>query len=154
MEENILKVSIMKYIILALIAYLAPIKFEIYLVFGLCFLDWLTGVSKGIKNQTFSSAMSIRKFWVLTGYTLGIMAMRSIEMYLLVTVKMYPSFQERFGKDFLTVLQEGWIVRAVVFMILVTEVKSLQENIKDLSGVDIFLQAKRLIPNIFEKRKK
>jgi hypothetical protein len=154
MEETcFMNQNTMKYILLALIAYLAPIRFEIYLVVALCLIDWMTGVSKGIKNHSFTSAKSIRKFWVLTGYMLGLMAMRSIEMYLLVTFKSYPSFQEKIGPDVLVLLQEGWLVRTMVFMILVTEIKSLQENVKELSGVDIFQQAKRLIPNVFEKKR-
>lgn len=129
-----------KYLLLGMIAYLAPIKAEIYLVFGLVFFDWTTGVAKGIKTYTFTSAQAIRKFWVLLGYTIGLLSLRSLEMY----------FCENFGE--MQLLKDGLFCRLAVAGITMTELKSLQENVKVLTGVDLFGDTIKVVPKIFKKK--
>lgn len=129
-----------KYLILGAIAYLTPIKYEIYLVFGLVFFDWTTGVAKGIKTYCFTSAQAIRKFWVLFGYTAGLLSLRTLEMYFCAT----------FGDMML--LKHGLFCRLAVAGITMTELKSLQENVKVLTGVDLFGDTIKIMPKLFKKR--
>lgn len=129
-----------KYLLLGAIAYLAPIKAEVYLVFCLVFFDWTTGMAKGIKSYTFTSVQAIRKFWVLFGYTAGLLSIRALEMY----------FCETFGDMLL--LKHGLFCRLATAGITMAELKSLQENVKALTGIDIYSDTIKAVPKIFKKK--
>ena len=113
-------------IVAGLMAYYTPLK-EVFVFVGiLVFADFITGISKAIKNRNFNSSKCIRKFWVSLGYFVGISVARAFEIYI--------------GQDV--------IVKPMVAIIAVTEVQSLRENILALTNVDII----KPITNLFIKK--
>jgi hypothetical protein len=113
-------------IVAGLMAYYTPLK-EVFVFVGiLVFADFITGISKAIKNREFSSAKCIRKFWVSLGYFVGISVARAFEIY----------------------IHQDVIVKPMVAIIAVTEVQSLRENILALTNVDII----KPITNLFIKK--
>lgn len=139
MDEIVLKpTEMIKYMILGLIAYLSPIKAELILVISLAMLDWATGILKGVFHRTtplpsepFSSERVIRKFFVICAYIIGIFAMFQVEKYIGVV---------------------GYFVKPVLLGITIGELQSLRENLKVLTGIDLFVQSMKLIPHAFKKR--
>ena len=113
-------------IVAGLMAYYTPLK-EVFVFVGiLVFADFITGISKAIKNRNFNSSKCIRKFWVSLGYFVGISVARAFEIYI--------------GQDV--------IVKPMVAIISVSEVQSLRENILALTQVDIL----KPITNLFIKK--
>jgi len=113
-------------IVAGLMAYYTPLK-EVFVFVGiLVFADFITGISKAIKNREFTSTKCIRKFWVSLGYFVGISVARAFEIYI--------------GQDV--------IVKPMVAIISVSEVQSLRENILALTQVDIL----KPITNLFIKK--
>ena len=113
-------------IVAGLMAYYTPLR-EVFVFVGILVIsDFVTGISKAIKNKEFTSAKCIRKFWVSLGYFVGISVARAFEIYI--------------GQDV--------IVKPMVAIIAVTEVQSLRENILALTNVDII----KPITNLFIKK--
>ena len=115
-----MKEEVSKWAYLSLIglgAFLTPIKMDMYLVGILVMADWLTGVMKGIKTKEFTSQKSIRKYWVSLGYLSAILVARMVEVYFMEAIP---------------------IVKPMVIVIAISEIQSLRENIKVLTGVDLF----------------
>jgi uncharacterized membrane protein len=113
-------------IVAGLMAYYTPLR-EVFVFVGiLVFADFITGISKAIKNREFTSTKCIRKFWVSLGYFVGISVARAFEIYI--------------GQDV--------IVKPMVAIISVSEVQSLRENILALTQVDII----KPITNLFIKK--
>jgi uncharacterized membrane protein len=113
-------------IVAGLMAYYTPLR-EVFMFVGiLVFSDFITGISKAIKNREFTSTKCIRKFWVSLGYFVGISVARAFEIYI--------------GQDV--------IVKPMVAIISVSEVQSLRENILALTQVDII----KPITNLFTKK--
>jgi uncharacterized membrane protein len=113
-------------IVAGLMAYYTPLR-EVFVFVGiLVFADFITGISKAIKNREFTSTKCIRKFWVSLGYFVGISVARAFEIYI--------------GQDV--------IVKPMVAIISVSEVQSLRENILVLTQVDII----KPITNLFTKK--
>jgi len=113
-------------IVAGLMAYYTPLR-EVFVFVGiLVFADFITGISKAIKNREFTSTKCIRKFWVSLGYFVGISVARAFEIYI--------------GQDV--------IVKPMVAIISVSEVQSLRENILALTQVDII----KPITNLFTKK--
>jgi hypothetical protein len=113
-------------IVAGLMAYYTPLK-EVFVFVGiLVFADFITGISKAIKNKNFNSSKCIRKFWVSLGYFVGISVARAFEIY----------------------IHQDVIVKPMVAIIAVTEVQSLRENILALTQVDII----KPITNLFIKK--
>ncbi|NBX26690.1 MAG: hypothetical protein EBR55_00330 [Chitinophagia bacterium] len=113
-------------IVVGLMAYYTPLR-EVFVFVGiLVFADFITGISKAIKNREFTSTKCIRKFWVSLGYFVGISVARAFEIYI--------------GQDV--------IVKPMVAIISVSEVQSLRENILALTQVDII----KPITNLFTKK--
>jgi len=119
-------IKLLPSIIAGLLTVFIPIKNELFFVGFLVTTDWLTGMSVGIKEGTFSSSIAIRKFWVSIGYFLGILVARSVEIY--------------WGTDL--------IVKAVVAIIAISEIQSLRENVEKLTGVDVL----KPVVNMFKKK--
>jgi uncharacterized membrane protein len=112
-------------IVAGLMAYYTPLR-EVFVFVGILVIsDFVTGISKAIKNKEFTSAKCIRKFWVSLGYFVGISVARAFEIYI--------------GQDV--------IVKPMVAIISVSEVQSLRENILALTQVDII----KPITNLFTK---
>jgi uncharacterized membrane protein len=113
-------------IVSGLMAYYTPLR-EVFVFVGILVIsDFVTGISKAIKNKEFTSAKCIRKFWVSLGYFVGISVARAFEIYI--------------GQDV--------IVKPMVAIISVSEVQSLRENILALTQVDII----KPITNLFIKK--
>lgn len=139
MEEIVLKASTMiKYMILGLIAYLAPLKAELLLVITLAVFDWITGLLKGIKGeinniegQEFTSRKAVQKVFVILVYIIMLFSVYNVEKYLGIS---------------------QYIVRTIVCGITIAELQSLRENIQILTGIDFFKETIKIVPNYFKKR--
>ena len=109
-------------------AFITPIKMDMYLVGILVMTDWFTGVMKGIKTKEFTSQKAIRKYWVSLGYLCAILVARMVEVYFLEAIP---------------------IVKPMVVIIAISEIQSLRENIKVLTGLDLFEN----VAEIFKRKK-
>jgi phage-related holin len=104
-------------------AFFTPLR-EVFLFVGILVIaDWITGIAKGLKSNTFTSAKCIIKLWTSLGYFISIVIAKSIEDYTHLDA----------------------IVKAVVGIIAISELQSLRENILLLTKVDIL----KPIINIF-----
>lgn len=109
-------------------AFFTPLK-EVFLFVGIMVMaDWITGIAKGLKTNTFTSAKCIIKLWTSLGYFISIIIAKSIEDYTHLDA----------------------IVKAVVGIIAISELQSLRENIQILTKVDIL----KPIMNIFNNTNK
>ena len=96
---------------------------------GLVILDWLTGILKGYKNGELTSRKMIKKFYTGASYLIAISAVRLVEVY--------------FG-------DEVPMVKPLMAVITLSELKSMRENIEAITGVDLlenlfgFLQRKEV----------
>lgn len=100
-----------------IIAYFTPILTSLLFVGGLVILDWLTGILKGYKNNELTSRKMIKKFYTGASYLIAISAVRLIEVY--------------FG-------DEVPMVKPLMAVITLSELKSMRENIEAITGVDLF----------------
>ena len=111
-----------------LMAFFTPLK-DVFLFVGIMVMaDWITGIAKGLKTNTFTSAKCIIKLWTSLGYFISIIIAKSIEDYTHLDA----------------------IVKAVVGIIAISELQSLRENIQILTKVDIL----KPIMNIFNNTNK
>jgi hypothetical protein len=109
-------------------AFFTPLR-EVFLFVGILVIaDWITGIAKGLKSNTFTSAKCIIKLWTSLGYFISIVIAKSIEDYTHLDA----------------------IVKAIVGIIAISEIQSLRENIIALTKVDIL----RPIMNIFNNTNK
>lgn len=109
-------------------AFFTPLK-DVFLFVGIMVMaDWITGIAKGLKTNTFTSAKCIVKVWTSLGYFISIIIAKSIENYTHLDA----------------------IVKAVVGIIAISELQSLRENIQTLTKVDIL----KPIMNIFNNTNK
>lgn len=115
-------------IMAGLMAFFTPLK-DVFLFVGIMVMaDWITGIAKGLKTNTFTSAKCIIKLWTSLGYFISIIIAKSIEDYTHLDA----------------------IVKAVVGIIAISELQSLRENIQTLTKVDIL----KPIMNIFNNTNK
>ena len=110
-----------------LISFIMPISQSLLFVGVISMFDWITGVLKAKKTNTVSSSKMIRKFYSTTGYFIGIIIAHYVEIYFASEIP---------------------IVKAVVAIIALTEIQSLRENIKEISGTDIL----KPITNLLSKK--
>jgi phage-related holin len=109
-------------------AFFTPLR-EVFLFVGILVIaDWITGIAKGLKTNTFTSAKCIIKLWTSLGYFISIVIAKSIEDYTHLDA----------------------IVKAIVGIIAISEIQSLRENIIALTKVDIL----KPIMNIFNNTNK
>jgi hypothetical protein len=109
-------------------AFFTPLR-EVFLFVGILVIaDWITGIAKGLKSNTFTSAKCIIKLWTSLGYFISIVIAKSIEDYTHLDA----------------------IVKAIVGIIAISEIQSLRENIIALTKVDIL----KPIMNIFNNTNK
>jgi phage-related holin len=127
-EEQSIIVKYQIIIISGLLSYYTPIKHEMLFVGGLVMFDWITGLIKGLKTNNFKSSLAINKLWKSLGYFTAIMIARNIEVYLLGGVP---------------------LVKPLVAIIAVSELQSLRENLKEITGVDLLEN----ISSIFKTKK-
>ena len=115
-------------IMAGLMSFFTPLK-DVFLFVGIMVMaDWITGIAKGLKTNTFTSAKCIIKLWTSLGYFISIIIAKSIEDYTHLDA----------------------IVKAVVGIIAISELQSLRENIQILTKVDIL----KPIMNIFNNTNK
>lgn len=109
----------------ALITYFTPLRETFLFVGSLVLLDWFSGMAKGIKLGTFSSAKCITKVWTSFGYFLAIIVTKNVN-------------------DFFHI---DYLVKVLASMITIAELQSLRENIKVLAKIDVL----KPIVNIFNR---
>lgn len=112
---------------IAFAAFLAPLVPTFIFVGFLVMCDFVTGLTKAHKKGTVHSSKMIAKFYDSVGYFIGIIV---------------AAFCERYFGDAIP------MVKAVVAIIALTELQSLRENIKDITGTDIL----QPIINVLKKK--
>lgn len=110
-----------------LISFIMPISQSLLFVGVISMFDWITGILKAKKTNTVSSSKMIRKFYSTIGYFIGIIIAHYVEIYFASEIP---------------------IVKAVVAIIALTEIQSVRENIKEISGTDIL----KPITNLLSKK--
>jgi phage-related holin len=104
-------------IVAAIATFLTPLYPTLWLVGLISMIDFLTGVMGAkSKGEEITSNRMIRKFYSVIAYFLGILIAHVIGGY--------------YG-------DADFMVKAVVAIIAVTEIQSVRENIKNITGVDI-----------------
>lgn len=103
-------------IITGIITFLAPIHDTLFFVGMISVADFITGIMKSHKAQKISSRKMINKVYAVVGYFIGIIIAHTLEGYFGNAIPM---------------------VKAVVAIIALTEIQSVRENIKEISGTDI-----------------
>jgi phage-related holin len=124
---NDLYTKYIAYTTIGLMIYFSPIVGDLLFVGFLVIVDWITGLLKGAKTNTFSSHLAIKKFWVSVGYLFGILVVRAIEVHYNMN---------------------NLIVKPVVAIITISELQSLRENFQTLTGTDIL----KPVINLFKKK--
>lgn len=109
----------------ALIILFQPILPALLFVLFLVITDFFLGSIAAIKNNKYSSSKSIRKFYVLIAYLVGILVATSFELYFNVGDLMF--------------------VKAVTIIISASELQSLREKIQLITGIDIFKHLARFM---------
>lgn len=115
-------------VITGVITFLAPIQETLFFVGMISVADFVTGVIKAQKAGNVNSRKMVNKLYAVVGYFIGILIAHSLEGYFGDAIPM---------------------VKAVVAIIALTEIQSVRENIKEISGTDIlspltkFLQRKQ-----------
>jgi hypothetical protein len=115
------------YLGIVLIAFLIPIKREIIFIGGIVIVDWVLGMINGAINEEFQSSKVLRKLFVSIAYFSSIFLARGVEMYWNI--------------------QELMVVKAVMSIILLSELQSIREKIIGITGLDIL----KVVVKIFEK---
>ena len=108
-----------KYVILivtGIITFISPIADTLIFVGIISVFDFVTGIMKAHKSGTISSRRMINKLYAVIGYFVGILISHLLEGYFGDAIPM---------------------VKAVVAIIALTEIQSVRENIKEISGTDI-----------------
>ena len=108
-----------KYVILivtGIITFISPIADTLLFVGIISVFDFVTGIMKAHKSGTISSRRMINKLYAVIGYFVGILISHLLEGYFGDAIPM---------------------VKAVVAIIALTEIQSVRENIKEISGTDI-----------------
>lgn len=111
----------------AFVAFISPLTSTLVFVGFLVACDFITGLAKASKKGTVTSEKMIAKFYDSIGYFIGIIV---------------AAFTEQYFGDAIP------MVKAVVAIIALTELQSLRENIKELTGTDIL----QPIINILKKK--
>jgi len=104
------------YILAGLVTFILPIQESLLFVGVISMLDFFTGVVRAQKIGTLQSRKMIKKFYTVISYFIGIIIAHYVQVY--------------FKSDIP-------IVKAVVAIIAVTEIQSVRENIKVVTGKDI-----------------
>jgi len=121
------------YILGAIVTFFTPLIDILWVVGALSLADWVTGLIKGHKTEEgIVSHKIITKGWTTVGYFIAILVAYSLELML----------QNRYGS-------KVPFVDVVVFIIAAAEVQSLRENLKEITGIDIF----KYVGQFFAKKK-
>lgn len=125
--EELMKAKYIAYIIAGIAAFLSPLAPTLYFVGVLVVCDFTTGVLKAYRNKNLNSRKMIKKFYDSSAYMIGIIVASCVENYFGDAVP---------------------IVKATVAIIALTELQSLRENIKELTGTDVL----QPLSNILKKK--
>lgn len=127
MNNYFLKQKYIIYIVVGISSFFVPIVPSLIAVGCFSVLDFITGIIKAHKKSEVSSSRMIDKLYDALGYYVAIMAARLVEML--------------FG------VEDLLMVKAVVAIVALTEIQSLRENIKEITGVDLLKSLVKLIPS-------
>lgn len=105
------------YLVAGVTAFFSPIAGALGFVGFLCVADFITGVIKAHKAGNITSKRMIDKVYASAGYFIAIIIAHVVE--------------KNIGGDVVP------MVKAVIAVIGVTELQSLRENIKEITGVDL-----------------
>lgn len=125
--KNYLNIYLEKYgliIISSLSLFFTPLLPTFVLVGFLVLSDFVTGVIKASKQKDVRSRRMIDKFYTSIAYFIGI----------IITYKMENYFGDQLP-----------FLKAVVAIIAATELQSIRENIKAISGVDLLQPVMKLL---------
>lgn len=103
-------------ILTGIVTYLAPIQETMFFVGLISIADFVTGIMKAQKSRTITSRKMINKLYAVIGYFIAILIAHSLEGYFGDAIPM---------------------VKAVVAIIALTEIQSVRENIKEITGTDV-----------------
>lgn len=103
-------------IIAGLVSFIMPLVPSLIFVGAISVFDFITGVMKARKTGTVSSRRMVQKVYAVASYFIAILIAHFMEHY--------------FG---------GQIpfVKVIVAIIALTEIQSVRENIKEITGVDV-----------------
>lgn len=104
------------YILAGLLTFILPIQESLLFVGVISMLDFCSGIMRAQKIGTLQSRKMIKKFYTVISYFIGIVIAHYVQVF----------FQS-----------DAPIVKAVVAIICVTEIQSVRENIKVVTGKDI-----------------
>lgn len=116
-------------VISAMVAFLYPLYPSLIFIGSLVVLDFMTGCVKALKDKNFSSSKAIRKVYVSAAYLLCLLVAKTFEDYFKIPDQL--------------------AIKAVVGIISVSELQSLRENIKSITGIDILKDLAKIV----EKKK-
>lgn len=123
-----------KYAILiatGIITFISPIGETLLFVGVISVFDFITGIMKAHKSSTVSSRKMINKLYSITGYFIGICISHLLEGYFGDAIPM---------------------VKAVVAIIALTEIQSVRENIKEISGTDILSPLTKILQRKIDEK--
>lgn len=103
-------------VIMGVVTFLAPIQGSLLFVGLISIADFITGIMKAQKAGNVSSRKMINKAYAAAGYFIAILVAHGVEVYVGDVVP---------------------IVKAVVSIIALTEIQSVRENIKEMTGTDV-----------------
>jgi phage-related holin len=103
-------------VVLGGLTFLSPLEGSLLFVGMISMADFITGIIKAKKTGTITSRKMINKAYAAAGYFVAILLSHGVEIY--------------FG-DVIPV------VKAVVAIIALTEIQSVRENIKEITGTDV-----------------
>lgn len=103
-------------IIMGVATFLAPIQGSLLFVGLISIADFITGLMKAQKAGNISSRKMINKAYAAAGYFIAILVAHGVEVYI---GDIAP------------------IVKSVVAIIALTEIQSVRENVKEMTGTDV-----------------
>lgn len=106
------------------LTFIAPLQGSLLFVGMISVADFITGIMKAQKTGTITSRKMINKAYAAAGYFIAILLAHGVELY--------------FG-DAIP------IVKAVVAIIALTEIQSVRENVKEITGTDVLSPLTKLL---------
>jgi phage-related holin len=102
-------------VVAALLAYISPIATAMLFVGGLVMADFITGIIKAHKSGVLTSRKMIKKLYTSASYLVVLMVVRACEVYF---------------------NSELPLIEPMVAIIALSELKSLRENVEEITGND------------------
>ena len=133
--KNILNIFKDKYLLLiqTICTFLIPIKSLIFLIFLMIMLDTITGIWKAKKNKTFTSRGLFQAVSKMLLYQVALITFFILDKYLL----------GEFVSSFTSI--HYFLTKSVAVFFCTVEIVSLNENIKEIYGLNFFQLLKKFI---------